>query len=146
VILGEPYVLKITPTSARREPDLQVILKTSPGQMTETAMLGPADICIEVVSPGSEENDYGKKFVEYQQGGVSEYWIIDSLREEHRFYRLSADGVYGLQSLSEDNAYHTLLLPGLRLHVLTHWQTPLPDILAITQTVRAMLAENKPPA
>jgi Putative restriction endonuclease len=61
MVLGEPYVLKISPSSARREPDLMLILKTNPGQLTETAFLGPADICIEVVSEGSEEHDYGKK-------------------------------------------------------------------------------------
>jgi Uma2 family endonuclease len=140
-VLGEPFVLKVTPDSPRREPDLQIILNANSGQLTETAMFGPADICIEVVSAGSEENDYGKKFVEYQRGGVKEYWIIDSLRDEHHFYRLSDEGIYLLQALDAQDTYQTPLLPGLRLFVPTLWQTPLPDVLTLAQTVREMLAK-----
>lgn len=83
-----PYVMKAS-AEARREPDLQFIMNSSPGKITPTAMLGPADICIEVVSPGSEEIDYGTKFVEYQNSGVQEYGLFDPLRLEYRFFRLN---------------------------------------------------------
>ena len=138
-VLGEPYVLKIKPTSPRREPDLMVVLNSNSGQITETALLGPADICIEVVSPGSEDNDFGKKFVEYEKGGVKEYWIVDSLRKESRFYRLDENGIYISQSVDADGNYTTSLLPDLLLHVATLWQSPLPDVLSLGETVKAML-------
>jgi len=138
-ILGEPYVLKITLTLSRREPDLMVILNSNQGQLAETAFFGPADICIEVVSPGSEDNDFGKKFVEYEKGGVKEYCIVDSLRKESRFYRLDETGIYISQATDADGNYSTPLLPDLRLHVATLWQSPLPDVLARGETVKAML-------
>jgi hypothetical protein len=38
---------------AAREPDLQIILKSNPHEHSPTLMRGPADICIEIVSPES---------------------------------------------------------------------------------------------
>lgn len=134
-----PYVMKASANARRREPDLQIILNTNPGQITPTAMLGPADICIEIVSEGSEEVDYGTKFVEYQQSGVQEYWLFDPLRREHRFFRLNDARIYISQGLDADSCYQTPLLPNLKIHVPTLWQSPLPDPVATVAALQAML-------
>ncbi|MBA3873571.1 MAG: Uma2 family endonuclease, partial [Anaerolineae bacterium] len=118
---------------------LMVVLHSNIGQMNETAFFGPADICIEVVSPGSEDNDFGKKFVEYEKGGVKEYWIVDSFRKESRFYRLGENGIYISQSIDANGDYTTPLLPDLRLNIATLWQSPLPDVLVLGENVKAML-------
>ena len=60
-----PFVMRLE--ESYREPDLQVILNTNPGQLTDTAMIGPADMCIEVVSPESAPRDYGDKLIEYEK-------------------------------------------------------------------------------
>lgn len=122
-----PFVMRVDATNSRREPDLQIILKTNPGQMTETAMIGAADICIEVVSPESVAHDYGEKFVEYEKGGVREYWIFDPIRTEALFYRLGADGKYSLHRPDEQGNYTTPLLPRFRLHAPLHWEDFMPD-------------------
>ena len=101
-------------------------------------MIGPADICIEVVSPGSIAEDYRDKFSEYQQGSVQEYCIIDPQKQECRFHRLQPNGVYAVIPLDADGHYITSLLPHFKLHVATLWQTPLPDIFAVTDAVKAM--------
>jgi Uma2 family endonuclease len=131
--------MKSTAASHRREPDLQIILKTNPGTLTATYMDGPADICIEIISPGTEDIDRGEKFVEYEKGGVGEYWIFDPLRKEALFYRLNADGVYEPYYPDEDGNYRTPKLPGFVLHVPTLWSSPLPSTIAIADTVKAML-------
>lgn len=136
-----PFVLRLDSVKARREPDLQIILNDNPGEYTDTAMIGPADICIEVVSLESVERDYGTKFAEYETGGVKEYWIIDPIRSECRICRLSAEGRYQTQQPDADANYQTLLLPGLRLHVPTLWQDPLPDLYAVADSVKAMLVK-----
>src|SRR5205809_7296259 len=48
VVRSGPFVMKLAAINVSREPDLQVILKNNPGQLTESFMDGPADICIEV--------------------------------------------------------------------------------------------------
>ncbi|MCA0456029.1 MAG: Uma2 family endonuclease [Chloroflexi bacterium] len=141
-VKSAPYVMKASDKARRREPDLQIILNTNNGQLTPTAMLGPADICIEVVSEGSEEIDYGTKFVEYQNGGVQEYWLFDLLRREHRFFRLNASQIYTSHPLDADGYYETPLLPSLKVHVPTLWQTPLPDPIATVTTLQAMLGKQ----
>ncbi|MBC7870364.1 MAG: Uma2 family endonuclease [Chitinophagaceae bacterium] len=140
-VLGDPFQQRIDSINSRRQPDLQVILKTNPGQLTATAMIGPADICIEVVSPGTAGKDYGEKFEEYEKGGVKEYWILDTERDEYRFYRLNAEGKYKSSSI-DDGYYITSLLPQFKLHVPTLMDKEMPDFYTIADTVRAMLSQE----
>ncbi len=140
-VLGEPFVMVLETTESRREPDLQVILNTNPGRLTETAMLGPADICVEVVSPESASRDYGEKFIEYEKAGVKEYWIIDPIRRRCDFNRLTDAGVYASISPDDADTYVTPLLPRLALHIPTLWQEKLPDVVAVVEAVRAMVME-----
>src|SRR5262249_19018066 len=100
---------------------------------------GAADICIEVVSPESGRRDHGEKFEDYEKGGVSEYWIVEYLHRECRFFRLNEEGLYGRFSEDGQVNYQTPLLPGLVLNVPTLWQPNLPGPLAIAQAVQAML-------
>ena len=136
-----PFVMRVDATESRREPDLQIILNNNPGDLTDTAMVGPADICVEVVSPESAARDRGEKFIEYEKGGVKEYWLLDPVRQEAHFYRLDEKGIYKPSPPDEEGNYHCPTLPGLRLHVPTLWEEKLPDIIAIVQTVQAMLGE-----
>lgn len=136
-----PFVMRM---GKYREPDLQIILNTNPNPLTPTYMDGPADICIEVVSPESARRDYGDKFVEYEAGGVREYWMIDPERRACRFHRLGENGLY-TQCLPDDAGdYTTPLLPGLRLNVATLWQDPLPNFLQIGSMVQQMMASSAP--
>jgi Uma2 family endonuclease len=140
-VLGEPFVMVLETSESRREPDVQVILNMNPGQLTETAMIGPADICIEVVSPESGSRDYGEKFVEYEEAGVKEYWIIDSVRETCTFYRLQPTAHYAPVQPDEQGVYQTPLLPRLKIAVPVLMQEKLPDVVAVVELVRAMLKE-----
>jgi Uma2 family endonuclease len=144
-VVGEPFVMHVAATDSYREPDLQVILNSNPGELTDTAMIGPADICIEVVSPTSVTRDYGKKFEEYEKGGVREYWIIDPLREDCRFYRLDKNGIYRPFYPDDDGHYQTPNLPKLMLHVPMFWQEELPDFFAIGRAVQTMFKDEPLP-
>jgi Uma2 family endonuclease len=141
-VLGEPFVMRLDTLDVYREPDLQVILSTNPGQLTDTAMIGPADLCIEVVSPESVTRDYGEKFEEYEKAGVREYWIIDPVRQISRFHRLQATGLYAEFYPDTTGNYQTPLLPRLSVYVSTLWQDKLPDVLAVVESVREMLASQ----
>jgi len=134
-----PFVQRLDAVKSHREPDLMVILNNNPGQLAQTAMIGPADICIEIISLESVDRDYGTKFVEYEAAGVKEYWIFDPIRSEARFLRLNNEGRYQTQTLDQAGNYETPLLPGLKVHVETLWTSPLPDILAIVEAVKTML-------
>lgn len=135
----DPFLMRLNEIGVMREPDLQIILNNNPGQLTETAMIGPADICVEIVSPESVERDYGKRFSEYERARVKEYWLLDYLRKEARFHRLGENGLYSLHLPDADGNYESPLLPGLKLHAPTLWTETLPDLLTVVESVRAML-------
>jgi Uma2 family endonuclease len=139
LVMTAPFVMKTSAEARRREPDLQIMLKTNPGMLNPTYMDGSADICIEIISPGTEDTDRGEKFVEYEKGGVAEYWIFDPLRKETLFYRLNTEGVCEPQYADENGNYRTPALPGFILRVPTLWARPLPGPAAIVKAVEAML-------
>jgi Uma2 family endonuclease len=136
-VITETFVMRLDSTQSRREPDLMVVLNDNSGELTDTAMIGPADICIEVVSPESATRDYGEKYTEYEAGGVAEYWIIDPQREQCRFHRLGEDGFYKQIDLDNEH-YTTPLLPKLVVDVPTLWQDPLPNYFQIGEAVKKM--------
>jgi Uma2 family endonuclease len=140
-VLDEPFVMRLD--ESFREPDLQVILNTNPGQLTETAMIGPADICIEVVSPESASRDYGDKLTEYEAAGIREYWIVDPLRLRCDFNRRGESGVYHLIHPDDQGLYRTPLLPPFTLHVPTLWEVDLPDFFAIGKAVQDMFGDQE---
>lgn len=145
IVLGDPFVMRLefeTETgrkATRREPDLQIILNENRDIVTDTFTDGPADICIEVISPGTESTDYGEKLSEYEKGGVGEYWIIDPARQQSYFHRLADGEVYKLHLPDEHGHYTTPKLPDFRLHVPTLWQSPLPSLYDVAESVKAML-------
>lgn len=140
-VVGAPFVQRIDAAESRREPDLQIILNTNPGQLTDTAMVGPADICIEVVSPTNAATDYGDKFEEYEAGGVKEYWILDPKRKTTRFLLLNDEKVYVPVEPDAEGYYQTPLLPHFKLHVPTLWQDRLPDLLTVVEDVKQMVGK-----
>ena len=138
VLVGTPFVMRTDVAPSGRLPDLQLIIETNPGDLTETVMIGPADLCVEVVSPESVTRDYREKLAEYEQAGVREYWLIDPFRTQARFHRLSDDGAYARHEPDGNGTYTTPLLPGLVLSVPVLWVTPLPGFFAIARAVEAM--------
>ena len=138
-IRSAPFVMRLRSVYAYREPDLHLILNENLSRLTPTYTDGPADLCIEIVSPESATRDYGEKFTEYEQAGVSEYWIIDPIRRDCRFFQRSAEAIYSSQREDSEGNYRTPLLPGLILHVPTLWTAPLPGPAAVSAAVRAML-------
>ena len=95
------------------------------GRVKRLNLEGPADLVIEIISPGSRATDRGDKFYEYEQGGVPEYWLLDPERRQAEFYLRGEDGIYRLVPLGSDGIYRSKVLAGLWLKVGWLWQ-PLP--------------------
>ena len=136
-----PFVMRLGSINKSREPDLQLILKSNPLPLARTYMDGPADLCIEVVSPESVKRDHGEKFAEYEAAEVGEYWIVDPLRGECRFYRLDEEKkVYVPQREDAQGNYRTPILPSFVLNVPSLLEERQPNFLEIGKAVERMLA------
>jgi Uma2 family endonuclease len=60
-----------------RRPDLIFFRKDRVHLVGPKAMEGPPDLCVEILSPSSIDNDREVKFELYEEAGVAHYWIID---------------------------------------------------------------------
>ena len=114
-----------------REPDLLFVASEHLDRLKETFLDGPADLVVEIISPESLERDRGAKFVEYEAGGVPEYWLLDLLRRWAEFYQLGEEGRYEMAFVGRGGVYRSETLPGFWLEVKWLWQEPLPHPLRV---------------
>lgn len=77
-------------------PDLFFVAAANLGRLTVDRLNGPADLVAEIVSKDSVTRDYREKFLEYQEAGIPEYWVIESRsgRQEAAFFALGGNGMY----------------------------------------------------
>jgi Uma2 family endonuclease len=141
-VFQAPMVMKPTPESRGREPDLQIILPENYNIVEKTKVAGAADLVVEIVSLESSDRDRGEKFAEYEREGVKEYWIFDPLRHETLFYVRDADGLFKRQDPDEKSVYHSTVLPKLTLPIEMIWRRPLPNTLEIVEFVKKMLNKS----
>jgi Uma2 family endonuclease len=125
-----PFLMRLPNRPSGREPDLLFVAQARSDLIKANYLDGAADLVIEIVSPEGIGRDRGDKFVEYEESGMREYWLIDPLREQAEFYQLGADGRYRLGSVAE-GIYRSQVLPGFWLRVAWLWQRPLPAVLSV---------------
>lgn len=130
LVLDAPFQMKTGPDLPGREPDILFVEARHLDRLQQNFLQGPADVVVEIVSPESQERDRGKKFYEYEAGGVAEYWLIDPQRHQAEFYRL-VEGFFKVIPLDEEGVYRSQALPGFWLNVNWLWQEPLPRTLAV---------------
>ena len=75
----------------------------------------PPDLAIEILSPGTESNDRGRKLRLLQTHGVREFWLVDPDAEAIEIYSLSGDQYVLAQIASGGAAVKSPLLPQLVL-------------------------------
>lgn len=135
-----PSEVRLWSEGPAREPDVFVILKNRISSFDKWRFKGAPDLVVEVVSPSSVREDRVRKFSEYEQAGVREYWLVDP-RPNHQtvecFQRDEA-GVYQPVEADEQGRIYSAVLADDRarfwLHVSWLWLEPLP-------TVRTALGE-----
>jgi Uma2 family endonuclease len=131
IVLRAPFVMRLREVSRAREPDILLVAKERLHLLGHTHLDGPADLTIEITSAESIGRDRGEKFVEYEQAGVPEYWLIDPERRQAEFYQLGPDGRYRLAELELGGVYRSRVVPGFWLRVDWLWQEPLPAVLEV---------------
>ena len=74
------------------EPDLCYWGAEKAATFDDETMRHPApDLVVEVLSPSTEDRDRGIKFQDYAAHGVTEYWIIDPLKQTVEAHTLDLD-------------------------------------------------------
>jgi Uma2 family endonuclease len=135
-VYSEPFQMKTGPDLPGRAPDVFFVASGNLGRVKRLNLEGPADLVVEIISPGSRATDRGDKFYEYEQGGVPEYWLLDPERQQAEFYLRGNDGIYRLVPLGSDGIYHSEALAGLWLKVEWLWQPLPPPIMDVLKEWR----------
>lgn len=114
---GSDCKILLPALQSERHPDIAVY-KTSPDSHDDETLWQTwvPEIIIEVVSPGSEQRDYGDKRDEYLSFGVREYWIFDGERQEMLVHKRRGNR-WREQRFRPPEQYSTRLLPGFTLEV-----------------------------
>lgn len=147
-VLAAPCEMRLIPGHLSREPDILFVANAHLSRLTEDRLEGPADIVIELLSDSSVARDRDRKFYEYQEAGIPEYWVYDPRpgKERADFYQLSAAGKYEAVALDAAGRYHSAVLPGFWLQPEWAWQDPQPDYVSLIlrinpQALRPILAQ-----
>ncbi|MEM7028337.1 MAG: Uma2 family endonuclease [Chloroflexota bacterium] len=128
-VFQAPFEVKLWPDGPSREPDLLFLSQQNKDRLSEKRLNGAPDLVIEVISPGSVSEDRVRKFNEYEQAGVQEYWIIDPRPHQQQgdFYRRGEDNLFESVDLDEHGVFYSTVLPQFWLNVAWLWQDPLPS-------------------
>jgi Uma2 family endonuclease len=133
VVRVAPFEVKLWPDGPSREPDVLFISRDRLDQLTPQRFEGGPDLVIEIVSSSSARADRAEKFIEYEQAGVREYWLIDPRegKEQADFYQLDTTGRFVSVPLDAAGLYHSAVLPGLTLDptMLRAAELPNPQLL-----------------
>lgn len=125
-VYADPFNMKLGGSLSGRAPDVLFVRTERLALFREQFLDGPADLVVEVISPGTERIDRGDKFAEYQQGGVAEYWILDPHSEVADFYVRDQAGLFQRVE-TPDGEFASTVVDGLRVRVEWFWTLPRID-------------------
>ena len=127
-LLGPELMVRLQPAGiSRRVPDLLFVSLAKLGNVTANHLDGPPDLAIEIVSPESIARDWRDKFLEYEEAGVREYWIIDPTSETFEASVLNADGKFAKVALDANGVLHSATVPGFWFKPEWFFLAELPD-------------------
>ena len=76
-VIVAPFDVKLDRTRNAVQPDITVILKSNPNQVTDGRYIGVPDFIVEILSSGNKDHDLITKKDLYEKFGVKEYWVVD---------------------------------------------------------------------
>jgi len=129
-VLTAPFEVRLVRGHSSREPDLIFIANENLHRLDKNRLEGPPDLVVEVISKESASRDRNKKYTEYAQAGVPEYWLIDPRpRQQHAsFYANTPSRDYRPIQPDREGRMHSTVLCGFWLREEWLWQTPFPSV------------------
>jgi len=111
-----------------RRPDLGIVLNSNliPLLPKDRSYKGTFDLCIEAVSDSTQadiEQDTKDKKIEYAQGKVKEYYILDGHDRYSKLYCLGNGGIY-TPLVAEKGVIKSTVLPGFQFRIEDLYNCP----------------------
>jgi Uma2 family endonuclease len=95
------------------QPDILVVCDKN--KIDEKGIVGAPDLIIEIVSPGNSKREMKSKYELYEQNGVKEYWIVNTLEKQiHQFFLV--ENKYQLVKIYfDEDTIESKLFKGLKI-------------------------------
>jgi len=135
IVIGSRAAMKFSEYDAP-EPDIMFIKKERMHLLGKTEIFGPADLVVEVVSPGSRRLDFVDKKGLYAYYGVQEYWLLDRFRQQAFFWK-NVNGVWEDLPVDAKGIVRSSVIPGFGLRVDWLFAAEPLNEHAISQTILA---------
>lgn len=97
------------------QPDIVYVSNARASLLAPEGIRGGPDLCVEVLSEGTQARDRKAKRVLYARHGVTEYWIVDPEANTLEVYRLQENPASPVRRLTASETLTTDLLPGFML-------------------------------
>lgn len=108
------------------QPDVLFVARGGRASLTSGGVVGPPDLTVEIVSPGSLRLDGVKKRALYQAHGVKEFWLVLADLDQVEVLQLGEDGRFAPpRLLGVGDVLGSDLMPGFAL--------PLADLFALEE-------------
>jgi len=118
--LGQVFVAPLDVVLAERvvlQPDVLFVSNERAAIVGEENVTGAPDLCVEVLSPGTERLDRTRKLDLYARHGVSHCWIVDVAARSIEEYVLAGD-VYRVRSVTgNDEVFRPAALAGFEFRL-----------------------------
>ena len=128
-ILRRNMFLRLPRHRKLRVPDLMYVSAARRARVKPTLVDDAPDLIIEIVSPDSTNRDRREKYLEYQAGGVPEYWIIDPLTRTVSAYTLRGRKFAPIRPV--DDRYDSAVLPGVFLRAKWLFGAERPKVVQV---------------
>jgi Uma2 family endonuclease len=125
-VRGSELMVRLSKQPRRCLTDLFFVSHASEHLLKPAFFDGPPDLIVEIVSPDSMARDYREKFVNYEAGGVKEYWIVDPLSQTVEAYE-RVKGKFR-QIPQKGGVIHSKVLRGLFIRPAWLWYRPFPKL------------------
>jgi Uma2 family endonuclease len=101
------------------QPDLLFVAEGRRSVFREAYVDGAPDLCVEILSPGTERFDRVRKLEVYARFGVAHYWIVDPQPRTIEEHVLSGD-VFRVRSVAGiDDGFRPALFPDFEFRLST---------------------------
>jgi Uma2 family endonuclease len=111
-----PFDVELSPKDVF-QPDIFVVLNAHLDKVTDKKVIGPPDLVVEVLSPGTSVFDRFVKYDTYARAGVPEYWIVYPDRRAVEVLVLEGDKYHSLGLFCGQQTLPSQIVPDLPVYV-----------------------------
>jgi len=121
------------------QPDITFMAHSGFDRLHDTHVEGPPNLIVEVLTQESTALDRGEKFAAYEAAGVSEYWLVDPVREHVDLYVLGPDGLYDMHRPDIAGRLRSRVLRGFVVELDLLWKRVLPTVAETVEMAGVMV-------